>query len=167
MGKRGPKKTPTAKLRLVNSRKAEERRSEPKPERGIPTCPTFLDREAKAEWKRVTPKLDRMGLLAKIDRATLAAYCQTWSDYTTAVKSVKREGTVITVDMGKFGKKKMKNPRVMVLNEARSALYRYASIFGLSPSSRADLATPFEINAGDVEKDPLSAFVARKSKRKA
>lgn len=167
MGKRGPKKTPTAKLRLLNSRKIGNRGKEPKPVRGVPTCPSFLDREAKAEWKRVTPELDRLGLLTKIDRSTLAAYCQTWSDYHKAVEQVKKEGTVISVSMGKYGKKKIKNPRVLVMNEARSALYRYAALFGLSPSSRADLTTPADVNAGDVEKDPLSAFVARKSKRKA
>lgn len=45
----------------------------------IPGCPAHLLKEAKKEWKRITPVLIQYGLLSKLDRAALAAYCQSWA----------------------------------------------------------------------------------------
>ena len=41
----------------------------------IPNCPPYLLKAAKAEWKRITPLLEELGLIAKIDRATITIYC--------------------------------------------------------------------------------------------
>ena len=57
MGRRGPKPTPTAQLKLVGSRQLEQRRDEPQPELGAPNPPTWLCREALSEWKRVERSL--------------------------------------------------------------------------------------------------------------
>ena len=40
-----------------------------------PNPPSWLSREAAAEWKRVAPGLSRLDLLKPEDRAALAAYC--------------------------------------------------------------------------------------------
>ena len=45
----------------------------------IPTPPTNLTTEAKAEWKRITPELGRTKVIAAGDRALLATYCETWA----------------------------------------------------------------------------------------
>ena len=74
MGRRGPAPLPTKTLELRRSWRAKKRRNEPKPPVEIPTCPSWLDREAKAEWQRVVPQLKRLGIIAKIDRACLAGY---------------------------------------------------------------------------------------------
>ena len=84
MGKRGPKPTPTAQLRLVGSRELETRRDEPQPELGAPKMPYKLPAEAKAEWKRVVPELTKVGVLALIDRAVLITYVESWSEYRDA-----------------------------------------------------------------------------------
>lgn len=49
------------------------------PEIEIPGCPPHLLPEAKKEWKRITPELEKYGLISKLDRAALASYCQTWA----------------------------------------------------------------------------------------
>ena len=49
------------------------------PEIEIPGCPSHLLKEARKEWKRITPELVKLGLIAKIDRAALALYCQAWA----------------------------------------------------------------------------------------
>ena len=46
---------------------------------GRATCPKQLDTEARREWRRVAPELERMGLSTTLDRAALAAYCACWS----------------------------------------------------------------------------------------
>lgn len=60
--------------------------------KGAPTVPTWLDREAKAEWRRVVPVLEQMGLLAGLDRAVLASYCDVWSQWNQARDILRRDG---------------------------------------------------------------------------
>jgi phage terminase small subunit len=45
-----------------------------------PTMPKVvgMDKEAKAEWRRVTRALSNMGVLTVLDRAIVAQYCLLW-----------------------------------------------------------------------------------------
>ena len=62
-------------------------------DRHAPNPPTWLDREGKAEWRRVVPQLERAGLLAgALDRGTLTAWCRTWAQYAAVTRSVAAEG---------------------------------------------------------------------------
>lgn len=45
----------------------------------IPNCPPFLMAEAKKEWRRITPLLAGLGLIAKIDQASIAIYCAAYA----------------------------------------------------------------------------------------
>jgi phage terminase small subunit len=77
---RGRKPKPTAlKMFEGNPGKRALNRNEPKPPAETPDCPVHLDDEAQAEWNRITPELSTLGLIARIGRAALAAYCQAWS----------------------------------------------------------------------------------------
>ena len=61
MGKRGPKKTPTATLKLSDSQLLYERQGEPQGPTGTPVPPDWLCPEAKEKWDEVVPLLDQMG----------------------------------------------------------------------------------------------------------
>src|ERR1700680_4917197 len=77
----GPKPKPTTlKLLTGNPGKRPLNDAEPQPLVGDPGCPSWLDAEAKREWKRIAPELVSLGLLTILDRATFAAYCQAWAD---------------------------------------------------------------------------------------
>ena len=138
MGRRGPKPTPTAMLKLTGSWRADARKSEPKPKLGAPPMPTWLATEAKAEWKRVVPQLQKLGVITLIDRTALALYCQAWADYHDAVAVVKVEGKTFTTPTGYIAK----NPLVTIMNKARAAVLRLAQDFGFTPSALARLGTP-------------------------
>lgn len=133
MGKRGPAPTPTAQLKLAGSWRAKTRKNEPKPKEGVPSCPTWVNPEGKREWKRVAAELNRIGMLTLIDRAKLAAYCNSWGDYVDAVLAVRAQGATFTTEKGYIAK----NPMVTVMNEARAAVLKFGQEFGLSPSARA------------------------------
>ena len=154
MGRRGPKPTPTAQLRLVGSRELERRRDEPQPELGAPNLPTWLSREAKAEWRRIVPELIRVGVLARVDRAILVGYCESWAMFTNAQRMVHDKGIIQTSKEG------VHRPaaHVRVLNDARSAFLKFAQELGLSPSARVRLTCKVSPDA-----DPLGAFT-RKSR---
>ena len=77
MGRRGPPPKPTRlKILAGNPGKRPLNDAEPVPAPGRPSCPAWVSKEGRAEWRRVTRELEALGLLARIDQATLACYCQ-------------------------------------------------------------------------------------------
>jgi phage terminase small subunit len=74
---RGQKPVPTA-LKLINGNPGKRaiNAREPKPEIGAPDAPEWLSAEARIEWNEIVRDLLAIGVLTKIDRAVLAAYCQ-------------------------------------------------------------------------------------------
>lgn len=134
---RGRKPVPTPILQLRGSRKIG-RRNEPRPPTAIPTCPPHLDQRAKAEWKRITKLLAAMKLLTKLDRATLATYCSTWSRLVDAETKLREHGLVVKSPSGY----PMQNPYLSVVNRSIEQLGKIATEFGLTPSSRVRLSVP-------------------------
>lgn len=135
MGKRGPKPEPTALLKLRGSRVPERRKTEPVLDVDAPTCPMWLTREAKAEWKRIVPALDAAGILARVDRGILAGCCQAWADFYKATKAVEKDGEIVRTPQGFVAK----NPWVTIKNEAWARYFKATAVLGLSPSARSGL----------------------------
>lgn len=78
MGRRGPlPKPPALKVLEGNPGKRPLNLSDGvNPRIEIPTPPKHLGREARKEWKRITPILEELGLISGLDRVALALYCQ-------------------------------------------------------------------------------------------
>ncbi|MCC9154895.1 phage terminase small subunit P27 family [Streptomyces parvulus] len=109
-----------------------------------PKPPTWLSREAAAEWRRVAPGLQRLDLLKEEDRAVLTAYCETWSQFVTATRQLHDEGLtreVVTVRKdGGESRRTVAHPAVAIARGAGRELRAFASQFGLTPSSEQALA---------------------------
>lgn len=68
MAQRGRKPKPTALKELEgNPGRRPLNGAEPKPERKAPRCPSWLEEEAKKEWRRMGRILEQMGLLTEMD----------------------------------------------------------------------------------------------------
>lgn len=128
------------------------------PDIEVPTCPRFLLPLARQEWRRMTPELKRLGLIAKIDRAALSLYCQEWAwfvwhdtalqrdiaiatekkaehdanDETKLLPWVGGDGFMIATPNGSL----TYNPHWVARNKALAQLDKLLASFGLSPSSR-------------------------------
>jgi P27 family predicted phage terminase small subunit len=131
---------------------------EPKPTTAVPHCPGHLDAEARREWRRVVPELRTVGLLSKLDRAVLAAYCASWSRWValerhlaelTAEKGV--EGLLATAQSGY----QMPHPLLTAANKAAEQIRALAVEFGMTPSARSRLG----VNTGEPD-DELAAFLS-------
>lgn len=86
---RGRKPIPTEiKRARGNPGKRPLNELEPKPSRGQPPCPAFLDEVGRAEWERVTALLARSNVLSEMDGAVLAAYCQAFSRWDFAERQL-------------------------------------------------------------------------------
>jgi P27 family predicted phage terminase small subunit len=163
MGKRGPAPKPT-KLKILagNPGRRPINTHEPQPTRGIPSQPSWLSAEARAEWKRITPELDRLGVLTLVDRSALTAYCMAHAELYEASRLLNREGRIITVevfarDSGiKVGTRKTVHPAVKLQREAFRLVKQFLGEFGLTPASRSNLKAP---PADDANEDPLQTLI--------
>lgn len=82
MGQRGPKPLP-ANVHMLRGNPSKktgvELQAGVHPDVEIPGCPPHLLKEAKKEWRRIGPELEKLGLISKLDRTALALYCQAWA----------------------------------------------------------------------------------------
>lgn len=137
-GNPGKRKLPTNQLATVE----------------VPDCPEHLDKNARAEWDRITVELVKAGLLTRLDRTALALYCQTFSRWVEAETKVRTKGAVIRTANGY----PIQNPWLNVATSAAKDLKGFLVEFGLTPSSRSRL----ECDAGSKPEDPLANFTRKR-----
>ena len=75
------------------------------------------------------PRLTMLGLATPIDRAALAAYCQTWARWMAAETKLQEFGTVIKSPSGY----PMLSPYLSIVNEATRQMRGFLQEFGMSP----------------------------------
>lgn len=113
------------------------------------TPPNFLDKVAKAEYKRIYPLLEELPI-ASLDLALIVMYCQTYSNYIEASKQLAREKVVETERGSKL------SPYYTIQRDSITAMNQIAPKLGLSLDSRMKVVTP---KKEDKEKDPMSDFL--------
>lgn len=149
MGARGPAPQPT-KLKLLrgNPGRRPLNTREPKPAPIVPRCPSWLDKEARREWRRIVPVLDKIGLLTQADMSTLAGYCQSYSRWQEAEADVTRRGVIITESRMNYDVTKP-NPAIVVAQKERQLMMQFGARLGLSPSDRGRMTLPEVEDDGD------------------
>jgi P27 family predicted phage terminase small subunit len=99
----------------------------------VPNPPTWLGKDAKAEWKRVAPILIvERKTLSIADQATFAAYCSAVGEISEAARIIEREGMIF---IGASGPKK--HPAVAIKSDAMTQARLLANELGLTPVSRS------------------------------
>jgi P27 family predicted phage terminase small subunit len=117
-----------------------------------PEAPAWLPPEARAEWERVVPELQRLELLKPIDRAALTSYCMAWDRLVTASAIVAVEGMVLHDD--RQGRAQ-RHPALLTAEAASKELRAWCQEFGLTPSAEQRLGGA---KAGDDGQDnPFAA----------
>ena len=147
--KRGPKPKPTNIKKLEGMRADRINENEPEPGPSKVTCPRFLSKEAKAEWRRIAPELTRLGLLTPLDRAAFAAYCQSYAHWVKA-ETLLNKGILVKGAKGQI----VASPLFWISTSASKMMLKFAVEFGLTPSSRSRL-----VGAAPGERDPLDELL--------
>jgi len=128
----------------------------------IPECPSHLDAPARAEWQRITPHLQTAGLVTEFDRASLAAYCQAWSEWMQCERDLKakkaKHGVGALVDVTPSGYKQVA-AAAQVRDRALDRMLRFAKEFGLTPASRIQSTSGQQMVLPGVPDDPMEAFL--------
>lgn len=158
MNNMGRLRKPTA-LRVLEGGKPRNV-NEFQPDKTMPTCPDWLLDGAKDEWARVAPQLHRIGLLTSVDRAALAAYCQSYAKWQLAEEVIKEQGLTYEI-YGEAGSVRcvQQRPEVGIANQCLKQIKTFCSAFGLEPSSRAKIELPNSQPADDFA-DKLRASIA-------
>jgi len=154
---RPPKPTPL-KILAGNPGRRPLNTAEPKPDPTPPACPAWLDESARRIWRKLAPKLSRLGLFTSVDGETFAAYCQACAELAWATRKLKKEGRTLKLKSGYL----QQHPAVSMQRSAMHAVRQLGSLFGLDPSSRGRLEIEFGDDPNDPEEvDPLQEILNR------
>lgn len=159
MAIRGRKPKPThLKLVTGNPGKRALNKAEAKVLPALPSPPPHLCDEGKVEWGRVSQDLFDAGLLTKIDRGSLAIYCQAYGRWVRAENALAAMAAADTEFHGLLIKTSngnvIQNPLVGTANTAMGAVNKYAVEFGMTPSSRSRIS----VASGDREGNEFAEF---------
>lgn len=132
--KGGQRPKPTAIRRLQgNPGKRAWNHDEPVPPDVVPRCPKHLAPVARTEWRRVARSLYAMGVLTLIDRAALAAYCQSYAKWVEAEQKLKETPPLLKTPSGYV----QQSPWVAIANKQLELMGRYMTELGMTPASRS------------------------------
>lgn len=153
MATRGRKPTPTAIKELEgNPGKRKLNENEPKPEKKAPSCPKWLDKEARKEWHRLAKKMEAIGILTEVDMAAFAAYCQSYARWKQNEEFITEHGSLVRTPSGYW----MAVPQVAMAQQYMKQMGKFATEFGLTPASRSRLiAGAGDSKAGDEMEELL------------
>jgi P27 family predicted phage terminase small subunit len=96
--------------------------------------PHHVIKEARKEWYRIVPMLDKMGVLGNVNTAALVVYCIAWARYMEVEKLI-REGGMVTSSEKGVGI--YVSTYIRISNECVRIMYRLLTEFGATPSSRS------------------------------
>jgi P27 family predicted phage terminase small subunit len=115
--------------------------------RGAPDPPEWLSDEARAEWRRVVPELERLRLLSRVTRSSLAGYCETWATFVAATRELQEHGGLtINAKQGTLA-----HPAVAIQRNTSAELRRWATEYGLTPASEQKVKAPDAEEEGAAE----------------
>ncbi|WP_350342357.1 phage terminase small subunit P27 family [Proteinivorax tanatarense] len=134
MATRGRKPKPSALKKLEgNPGKRPVNNNEPKLSKKAPRCPSWLEPEAKKEWRRMAKTLEEIGVLTQVDAAAFAGYCQAYARWKEAEEFLSKHGTIFKTPSGYI----QQVPQVSIAQTYLKVMKDFCSEFGLTPSARS------------------------------
>jgi P27 family predicted phage terminase small subunit len=128
--------------------------NEPKPEKGIPGCPEWLQDYAREYYEELSPKLDAMGVLTTADRDALVALAISLANMRYGYEQTRKVGFIMKTPSGYV----QTNPFVGLTNHAIKQARAMMQEFGMTPSAR----TRITVADAESESDPFDDFLNRR-----
>lgn len=159
MATRGRKPKPTAlKILEGNPGKRPLNENEPIPPKGIVKCPSWLEPEAKKEWKRLAPSLEAMGVLTQVDLTAFAGYCQAYARWREAEEFLTQHGSIFKTPSGYV----QQVPQVSIAQQNLKIMQSFCAEFGLTPATRARIIAAGGGKEVDISDDPMEQILSGK-----
>lgn len=106
---------------------------------GPAKMPTYLSKDARAEWRRIGPDLEQNGILTAASANIFAAYCTAFALWRECLADIGTNGQTIMVNSHtRTGSTTVpkQNPAVRNLGEHQRAMLAAAKLFGIDPLNR-------------------------------
>jgi len=156
MAQRGRKPKPTAiKVLEGNPGRRPLCNNEPMPEKVAPKCPTWLEPEAKKEWRRMTKTLEAIGVLTQVDTTAFAGYCQAYARWKEAEEFLSKHGTIFKTPSGYI----QQVPQVSIAQTYLKIMKDFCSEFGLTPAARSRISVSTTEGASEDPMDKILRVV--------
>lgn len=158
MGERGP--VPIQHARRTNKR-ASSGKVVPV---AAPDMPDDMDGEAAAEWERVVPDIEAMGLIATLDRGILIRYCRAWASWYELDAKLRETGLLVR------GRNQtlVRNPLWLMRQDAENTLSGLDKQLGLTPAARLRAGVKHEApDAVDGNQARVTAIAEYRKRLKA
>jgi P27 family predicted phage terminase small subunit len=136
MGKRGPSKIPP-EVKMRRGTHRSDRDGVPLAvTKGVPPCPDWISEDARLHWQKIASMLNDQGLLTQLDQTAIALLCEALAEFIHhKSEAVKNGWTAMSEKGGVY-----QDPSVGMMNKARETVIRLLREFGMTVSSRANLA---------------------------
>ncbi|WP_099192197.1 phage terminase small subunit P27 family [Tepidibacter mesophilus] len=123
------------------------------------TCPSWLDKEAKKEWKRVYKILAQEGAeFTSKDLKTLEIYCRNYSKWKQCENTLLKEGLTFKTPNGYV----QQRPEESISNKAQEKMLQGAKELGLTPASRERMNKNSNSNLTKEPIDPeMEAMISK------
>lgn len=132
------------------------------PPSSIPDCPDHLGDTAKAEWDRIVPLLNDMGLLTRADMAQLAGYCAAygrWREVEHEIKEAQKSGKLKGLLVKTPNGYPQISPLLVISNKSQEQMHKFAAEFGLSPVMRTKVESMLKGSGANDNRDPLEKLL--------
>lgn len=110
--------------------------NEPMPDAGAVMPEHFNEKgfeEAKKEWERLAPMLEKAGLLTVVDADALEMYCEAYARWRHANRQIAKYGVMVRTKNSTFP---VPSPYLPIANRAFDQMKQMINEFGMTPSSR-------------------------------
>jgi P27 family predicted phage terminase small subunit len=105
-----------------------------------PPRPDFLSDAAKVEWEYITKELKQLGILSRVDKAALAAYCQAYGRWQEAEEKLKDAPPIVKTIQGNV----IQHPWLGIANKAIEQMRSFLDSLGMTPAARKSLGVKKE-----------------------
>jgi P27 family predicted phage terminase small subunit len=140
----GRNATPNAILKKTGSKKVRDH--EPEFAGGIGAPPAILTGRALATWHETVAELASVGIGTKVEANALACYCLAVAELYQSLEDIEAHGRIVQTERGFT-----RNPACLNQNAAMGQIHKFASSFGLTPSSRSKVHGPPKAPTNDFD----------------
>lgn len=125
---------------------------------GVPEPPEILNEAALAEWNRIVPQLQEVGILKRVDRTALAGYCLTYARWLEAERALITGGSFIRSPTN--GSVHI-SPWFRMIEKCLDQMKSFMADFGMTPAARVRIRP----GSSGKEEDPFEAWLSGSDKK--
>jgi P27 family predicted phage terminase small subunit len=105
-----------------------------------------------AEWNRIVPEIEAMGLIALVDRAVLVRYCRAWADWCDIDEKLQATGLLVNGRRNGL----VRNPLWLLRHDIETVLSDLGKQLGLTPVARQRAGVVHELPPQEDEVAPTA-----------